>query len=331
MSRDPRRSTDWFLTATERANPATTVCAWTEGNDVRVLVDGASTSRACSTTWRPADPAMASCSPTRGQRRRAARRSRHRGGRGVRRPRPPGRRRPRAPVALPSASARTPARATTWSWRGPSTRPAATSCSTTESAAAAAITRRSSWSRADRPDPAGTSRSSVGSTSPRAPRRRHAPRRRQVRSTLDDPHYGATPPWHDVQARLPGPAVADRRADVPGALGGPDPTRATARRGACCTACVRRARPTGPAPARRAARPDGDGPHAVQVLRTYPAKRPPYPFAPRGERSIARAYLKAFAARAVSRLPRGPVPVVEATPPTRSPTRCAANPTCAWS
>ena len=38
----------------------------------------------------------------------------------------------------------------------------------------------------------------------------------------------------------------------------------------------------------------GDGPHAVQVLRTYPAKRPPYPFAPRGERSIARAYLKAF-------------------------------------
>jgi phosphatidylserine/phosphatidylglycerophosphate/cardiolipin synthase-like enzyme len=36
------------------------------------------------------------------------------------------------------------------------------------------------------------------------------------------------------------------------------------------------------------------GPHAVQVLRTYPAKRPPLPFAPSGERSIARAYLKAL-------------------------------------
>ena len=36
------------------------------------------------------------------------------------------------------------------------------------------------------------------------------------------------------------------------------------------------------------------GPHSVQVLRTYPVKRPPYPFAPRGERSIALAYLKAF-------------------------------------
>ena len=34
---------------------------------------------------------------------------------------------------------------------------------------------------------------------------------------------------------------------------------------------------------------------AVQVLRTYPAKRPPFPFAPRGERSVARAYAKALA------------------------------------
>lgn len=32
----------------------------------------------------------------------------------------------------------------------------------------------------------------------------------------------------------------------------------------------------------------------MQVLRTYPTKRPSYPFAPDGERSIARAYLKAF-------------------------------------
>jgi phosphatidylserine/phosphatidylglycerophosphate/cardiolipin synthase-like enzyme len=33
----------------------------------------------------------------------------------------------------------------------------------------------------------------------------------------------------------------------------------------------------------------------VQVLRTYPVKRPPFPFARQGERSIARAYAKAFA------------------------------------
>ena len=37
------------------------------------------------------------------------------------------------------------------------------------------------------------------------------------------------------------------------------------------------------------------GTHAVQVLRTYPARRPAYPFAPEGERTIARFYRKAFA------------------------------------
>ena len=33
----------------------------------------------------------------------------------------------------------------------------------------------------------------------------------------------------------------------------------------------------------------------MQLLRTYGVKRPPFPFAPEGERSIARAYAKAFA------------------------------------
>jgi phosphatidylserine/phosphatidylglycerophosphate/cardiolipin synthase-like enzyme len=37
------------------------------------------------------------------------------------------------------------------------------------------------------------------------------------------------------------------------------------------------------------------GPHAAQVLRTYPARLRRYPFAPHGERSIAPAYQKAFA------------------------------------
>jgi phosphatidylserine/phosphatidylglycerophosphate/cardiolipin synthase-like enzyme len=40
--------------------------------------------------------------------------------------------------------------------------------------------------------------------------------------------------------------------------------------------------------------PQPSGRHAVQVLRTYSAKRPHFPFAPHGERSIARAYEKAF-------------------------------------
>ena len=42
------------------------------------------------------------------------------------------------------------------------------------------------------------------------------------------------------------------------------------------------------------ASPGPAGAHAVQVLRTYPSKRPRYGFAPDGERSIARAYVKAF-------------------------------------
>jgi hypothetical protein len=36
------------------------------------------------------------------------------------------------------------------------------------------------------------------------------------------------------------------------------------------------------------------GSHVVQVLRTYPARHRAIPFAPDGERSIARAYLKAL-------------------------------------
>jgi len=41
--------------------------------------------------------------------------------------------------------------------------------------------------------------------------------------------------------------------------------------------------------------PPPAGPHSVQLLRTYGVRRPPFPFAPVGERSIARAYTKAFA------------------------------------
>ncbi|MFC7640429.1 phospholipase D-like domain-containing protein [Streptosporangium lutulentum] len=40
--------------------------------------------------------------------------------------------------------------------------------------------------------------------------------------------------------------------------------------------------------------PPARGPHAVQLLRTYAHRRTRYPFAPEGERSVARGYLKAL-------------------------------------
>jgi phosphatidylserine/phosphatidylglycerophosphate/cardiolipin synthase-like enzyme len=46
--------------------------------------------------------------------------------------------------------------------------------------------------------------------------------------------------------------------------------------------------------------PRAFGACAIQVLRTYPVRSTPYPFAPEGERSIARGYVKAF--RRASRL-----------------------------
>jgi phosphatidylserine/phosphatidylglycerophosphate/cardiolipin synthase-like enzyme len=109
---------------------------------------------------------------------------------------------------------------------------------------------------------------------------------------LDD-RYGPTPPWHDVQLEVHGPAVADlgltfrERWEDPTPLDHRNPWRLAARR---VTGEPRRLEPLPPDPVDPAPR----GSHAVQVIRTYPAKRPPYPFAPEGERSIARAYLKAF-------------------------------------
>ena len=111
--------------------------------------------------------------------------------------------------------------------------------------------------------------------------------------SLSDPRYGDRPPWHDVHLRLRGPVVADvswtfrERWEDPNPLDVPTPWR-------------RLRHFLGRKPEERGdlASPDrmpaACGPHAVQVLRTYPARRRPYPFAPKGERSIARGYMKAF-------------------------------------
>ena len=104
--------------------------------------------------------------------------------------------------------------------------------------------------------------------------------------------YGTRPPWHDLQLQVRGPAVGDLDLVFRERWQDPTPPRrsALARLQDGRRAAGGRMDPLPPQ------RPDPlpQGPHAVQVLRTYPARRPPYPFAPEGERSIARAYLKAL-------------------------------------
>lgn len=105
--------------------------------------------------------------------------------------------------------------------------------------------------------------------------------------------YGARPPWHDVQLEVQGPAVGDlehcfrERWD--------DPTPVT-RDPAYRLADALRRDDDAPSPLPpQSPDPAPVGTHMVQVLRTYPARRPGFPFAPKGERSIARAYRKAVA------------------------------------
>lgn len=108
-----------------------------------------------------------------------------------------------------------------------------------------------------------------------------------------DPRYGDTPPWHDAMAEIRGPAVAHvldtfaERWDDPTPLDHRNPYRAVLHR------MVRMPRHPEQLPERWDPPPPA-GRHQVQILRTYPAKRPPYPFAPEGERSVARAYARAF-------------------------------------
>jgi phosphatidylserine/phosphatidylglycerophosphate/cardiolipin synthase-like enzyme len=108
-----------------------------------------------------------------------------------------------------------------------------------------------------------------------------------------NPRYGDRPPWHDIQLEIRGPAVGDlahtfrERWEDPTPFDHRNPLRTVLRN---VTRQPRRPDPL--PPARRDPAPVG--PHAVQIIRTYPAKRPPYPFAPQGERSIGRAHRKAI-------------------------------------
>jgi phosphatidylserine/phosphatidylglycerophosphate/cardiolipin synthase-like enzyme len=106
------------------------------------------------------------------------------------------------------------------------------------------------------------------------------------------PLYGERPPWHDAQLAVQGPAVGDLEfcfrerwddrsplsRDPLGILH--DVLRQTDRRSSTLA----------PMPAD----PEPCGTHAVQVLRTYARRHGGYPFAPKGERSVARGFQKAI-------------------------------------
>ncbi|HWJ82402.1 MAG TPA: phospholipase D-like domain-containing protein [Nocardioides sp.] len=108
-----------------------------------------------------------------------------------------------------------------------------------------------------------------------------------------DERYGPTPPWHDAMAEIRGPAVSHvldtftERWEDRTPVDHRNPYRALVHR------LARMPRHPEDLPDRWDPPPEA-GPHQVQVLRTYPAKRPAYPFAPEGERSIARGYARAF-------------------------------------
>jgi phosphatidylserine/phosphatidylglycerophosphate/cardiolipin synthase-like enzyme len=107
-----------------------------------------------------------------------------------------------------------------------------------------------------------------------------------------DPAYGSRPPWHDIQAEVHGPAVVDLVETFRERWNDPTPlVRRGFRLGKRTTSPPQE--PGDAIPSLGGAHP-AEGTHAVQVLRTYPTKRPPYPFAPNGERSIARFYGKAL-------------------------------------
>jgi phosphatidylserine/phosphatidylglycerophosphate/cardiolipin synthase-like enzyme len=107
-----------------------------------------------------------------------------------------------------------------------------------------------------------------------------------------DPRYGRRPPWHDLQLELHGPAVLDvdltfrERWEDRTPMDHRNPLRAMWRR----VSHEPRRREL----LQRRLPPPPSGSQAVQVLRTYPARHRAIPFAPDGERSIARAYLKAL-------------------------------------
>ncbi|MET9319410.1 phospholipase D family protein [Streptomyces sp. NPDC003038] len=105
--------------------------------------------------------------------------------------------------------------------------------------------------------------------------------------------YGARPAWHDVQLAIRGPAVGDIEAGFRERWDDPSPlSRSPVTR--LREFLHREDTHADPLPPQMPD-PEPRGTHTVQVLRTYPNRLlRGYAFAPDGERSIARSYLKAL-------------------------------------
>jgi phosphatidylserine/phosphatidylglycerophosphate/cardiolipin synthase-like enzyme len=104
--------------------------------------------------------------------------------------------------------------------------------------------------------------------------------------------YGPQPPWHDIQVAIRGPAVGDVEAVFRERWTDPTPlSRNPLHR--LRDLLQRTDTRADPLPA-QLPDPQPSGKSAVQLLRTYPYRRPGYPFAAAGERSIARGYGKAL-------------------------------------
>ena len=104
--------------------------------------------------------------------------------------------------------------------------------------------------------------------------------------------YGDRPPWHDAQLAIRGPAVGDveavfrERWEDPAPLNRNPIDRLSDRFHGEDRVVA------GPLP-EQLPDPAPCGQQTIQLLRTYPKRRQGYPFAPEGERSIARGYQRA--------------------------------------
>jgi phosphatidylserine/phosphatidylglycerophosphate/cardiolipin synthase-like enzyme len=104
--------------------------------------------------------------------------------------------------------------------------------------------------------------------------------------------YGDRPAWHDVQLELRGPVVGALDTVFRERWSDRIPPDADSPLAWLLDRLHHVDLEADPLPEALPA-PPVCGSQAVQVLRTYPAMRPRYGFAPRGERSVARGYIKA--------------------------------------
>jgi phosphatidylserine/phosphatidylglycerophosphate/cardiolipin synthase-like enzyme len=104
--------------------------------------------------------------------------------------------------------------------------------------------------------------------------------------------YGPRPPWHDIQLAIQGPAVADVETVFRERWN--DPAPLTRNPIDVASELLRRDDRRPGALPDQLPDPEPRGTCSVQLLRTYPNRHPGFPFAPDGERSVARGYDKAI-------------------------------------